>query len=192
MSSVSHIRTLATRRNKWVCALKTALAEVKIYGSAGDGAPPPPTKYTLVPYEEVVQHEKEAKEAPSTEAATPVGGWKLEDKNAALGELLRLDSLSKSKRCYSWEFLGRLSRSRRRTSRPLLVQNILTFRSQLRMTNPRQAQGLRFKETSSGAPSAGPSSLRQRTQAPPLGRTAGPTGPDELAAAEAIELEERP
>ncbi|CED83253.1 Predicted mechanosensitive ion channel [Phaffia rhodozyma] len=41
------------RHNKWVCALKEALKELKIYGSAGDPTPDPvvPIEYTLVPYE---------------------------------------------------------------------------------------------------------------------------------------------
>lgn len=43
------------RRNKWICALKNALADCEIYGPGGAGNPDPgedaPTKYTLVPYE---------------------------------------------------------------------------------------------------------------------------------------------
>ncbi|KAL7411131.1 Mechanosensitive ion channel-domain-containing protein [Mrakia frigida] len=42
------------RRNKWICALKDALAELKIYGPGGNGNPSPdpagPAEYTLVPY----------------------------------------------------------------------------------------------------------------------------------------------
>lgn len=42
------------RRNKWICALKEALAELKIYGPGGSGNPAPdpaaPIEYTQVPY----------------------------------------------------------------------------------------------------------------------------------------------
>lgn len=39
------------RRNKWICALKNALKEAKIFGPTGDpDAPAGPTKLTLVPY----------------------------------------------------------------------------------------------------------------------------------------------
>ncbi|WWC99777.1 hypothetical protein V866_006682 [Kwoniella sp. B9012] len=45
------------RRNKWICALKMALADLKIWGPAGAGNPEPdpaePVQYTLVPWEEV-------------------------------------------------------------------------------------------------------------------------------------------
>ncbi|KAK4686237.1 mechanosensitive ion channel protein 4/5/6/7/8/9/10, partial [Tremellales sp. Uapishka_1] len=46
------------RRNKWICALKMTMLELKIWGpaGAGDPAPPPPdaVRYTLVPYEDVM------------------------------------------------------------------------------------------------------------------------------------------
>ncbi|KAL7424777.1 hypothetical protein Q5752_000461 [Cryptotrichosporon argae] len=65
------------RRNKWICALKTSLAELKIYGPAGAGNPTPdpaePTKYTLVPYEEVraaEQPKKPSSPPPTFDAAT--------------------------------------------------------------------------------------------------------------------------
>ena len=42
------------RRNKWICALKTALKECKVYGPPGDpAAVVPPSEYTLVPWEDV-------------------------------------------------------------------------------------------------------------------------------------------
>ncbi|TFY54037.1 hypothetical protein EVG20_g9871 [Dentipellis fragilis] len=51
----------AKRRNKWVCALKTALAEVKIFGPEGNpDAVPAPTRYTLVPWEQVEEEERRA------------------------------------------------------------------------------------------------------------------------------------
>ena len=58
------------RRNKWICALKMTLADLKIYGpgGAGDPAPPPadPTQYTLVPWEEI-----KAKEQSSVPSQSP-------------------------------------------------------------------------------------------------------------------------
>ena len=45
---------LVQRRNKWICALKTALKECKVYGPTGDpGAIVPPSECTLVPWEDV-------------------------------------------------------------------------------------------------------------------------------------------
>ncbi|BGP00641.1 hypothetical protein NBRC10513v2_006440 [Rhodotorula toruloides] len=61
------------RRNKWVCALKVALAELQIFGPAGAGdpspAPPDPTPYTQVPWEEV----KADREAAAAKAAAQAG-----------------------------------------------------------------------------------------------------------------------
>lgn len=58
------------RRNKWVCALKVALAELQIFGPAGAGdpapGPPDPAPYTEVPWEEV----KAAREAAAAAAAS--------------------------------------------------------------------------------------------------------------------------
>lgn len=67
------------RRNKWICALKVAMAELQIYGPGEAGnpapAPAPPAEYTLVPYEELkakaaaAEKEKEAEEAKTKAAA---------------------------------------------------------------------------------------------------------------------------
>ncbi|KAI9511136.1 Mechanosensitive ion channel-domain-containing protein [Russula earlei] len=78
----------ATRRNKWICALKTYLAEAKIYGPKGNPAAiPAPTRYTVVPWDEV--QEKEEKSADRTLAASPVtmpempsGGYNLMSRSA--------------------------------------------------------------------------------------------------------------
>lgn len=77
----------AKRRNKWICALKSALAEVKIYGPSGDpNAESGPTKYTEVPWKDVQEQERRAAREKGHEVETPVpaGGWRLADKNAAL------------------------------------------------------------------------------------------------------------
>lgn len=77
---------VAKRRNKWICALKTALAEVGIYGPSGDpNAASAPAKYTQVPWAEV-KAEAEAKKREELHLPTPTGGWKLADKNAGLRE----------------------------------------------------------------------------------------------------------
>ncbi|KGB77411.1 serine/threonine protein kinase [Cryptococcus deuterogattii 99/473] len=56
------------RRNKWICALKMALAELKIFGPDGAGNPNPedagPTQYTLVPWEECKPRTTEDSTAP--------------------------------------------------------------------------------------------------------------------------------
>lgn len=78
---------LVQRRNKWVCALKTALKECKIYGSAGDPEVlPPATEVTLVPWEEV-----KASRAPAPsdidaipqdrEPLIPRGSYEFADRN---------------------------------------------------------------------------------------------------------------
>lgn len=47
-------RSLAKRRNKWICALKLSLAKVKMFGPGGNpDAKSTPTQYTLVPWEQV-------------------------------------------------------------------------------------------------------------------------------------------
>jgi len=79
----------AKRRNKWICALKAILAEVKIHGPSGDPNPPPAvSRYAKVPWD-VIQAEdrKKAGQKPSQAAddqLPPSGGWKLGDKNAAI------------------------------------------------------------------------------------------------------------
>ncbi|OWZ32002.1 serine/threonine protein kinase [Cryptococcus neoformans var. grubii Br795] len=64
------------RRNKWICALKMALADLKIFGPDGAGNPSPeeagPTQYTLVPWEECrprISEESTAPPPPFTSAA---------------------------------------------------------------------------------------------------------------------------
>jgi hypothetical protein len=71
---------LATRRNKWICALKTYLAEAKIYGPKGDpSAIAAPTRYTKVPWEEVKFKDKSpaGSMTPVTMPEMPRGGYNL-------------------------------------------------------------------------------------------------------------------
>lgn len=55
------------RRTKWICALKTAMAELEIYGPGGAGDPAPgapdPVQYTKVPWDEVKAKAAEAAKA---------------------------------------------------------------------------------------------------------------------------------
>ncbi|OSD01247.1 hypothetical protein PYCCODRAFT_1412753 [Trametes coccinea BRFM310] len=83
----------AQRRNKWICALKTSLKKVKIYGPKGDpDAPAGPQKLTLVPYDEVKAEEEEAKahapphskEPSSADLRVPGSEWTFADPNAAI------------------------------------------------------------------------------------------------------------
>ncbi|KAF8906527.1 hypothetical protein CPB84DRAFT_1675669, partial [Gymnopilus junonius] len=92
----------AQRRNKWICALKTILAEVKIYGPSGDPNPPPPvSRYAQVPWELIqAEDRKKAKETafqPVEGQLPPSGGWELGDKNTALREF---SSFRATKGCY--------------------------------------------------------------------------------------------
>ncbi|KAG6880319.1 hypothetical protein C0992_011068 [Termitomyces sp. T32_za158] len=74
----------ASRRNKWICTLKTALVELKIYGPSGNpDIPPPPTLYTKVPYEEIKAKECQTTEGVSNPQREPPE-WKLADKNAVI------------------------------------------------------------------------------------------------------------
>ncbi|KAF8161100.1 hypothetical protein B0H34DRAFT_839898 [Crassisporium funariophilum] len=78
----------AKRRNKWICALKTVLAEVKICGPGGDpNAPAGVTRYTQVPWDLIkAKDDTEAREANKhlTVPRSPTEGWRLDDKNAAI------------------------------------------------------------------------------------------------------------
>ncbi|EPQ57543.1 hypothetical protein GLOTRDRAFT_74415 [Gloeophyllum trabeum ATCC 11539] len=80
----------ARRRNKWICALKTALADCHIYGPKGNpDAIPAPSRITLVPWDKVERDDeaKLATQQPDDKEAgpeMPKGGWNLTDKNAEL------------------------------------------------------------------------------------------------------------
>ncbi|KAI5123926.1 hypothetical protein M0805_006343 [Coniferiporia weirii] len=72
------------RRNMWICALKTALAELSIFGSKGNpNAEPSPTMYTEVPWEEV-RAKQEAKKQIVHDPAPVAKQYNLSDKNAAV------------------------------------------------------------------------------------------------------------
>jgi hypothetical protein len=79
---------LAKRRNKWICALKTILGELKIYGPAGDPNPPPNvSRYAKVPWDIIEAEDRKAameKVSPPVDDQRFSRDWKLGDKNAAL------------------------------------------------------------------------------------------------------------
>ncbi len=86
MWSVSQFLT-AKRRNRWICALKEALAEVKIFGPKGDpNTIAGPVKYTEVPWKEVQEAERRARGDQRHSVGPPPEGWRLSDKNAVLCE----------------------------------------------------------------------------------------------------------
>ena len=88
------ILSAAKRRNKWICALKTSLAEVKIFGPKGNPkAIPPPERRTLVPWDEVKAKDEAALQEEPTEPKMPIGGWQLLDRNAVISEHAPLLSL---------------------------------------------------------------------------------------------------
>ncbi|OBZ67098.1 putative MscS family protein C2C4.17c [Grifola frondosa] len=82
----------AQRRNKWICALKSSLEKVQIYGPSGNPhAKPPPSRYTLVPWDDVVKQEQETEQPQRQQSAgglqelrIPNANWALTDSNAVL------------------------------------------------------------------------------------------------------------
>jgi len=74
----------AKRKNKWICALKAALTDLKIYGPSGNPNPKPSTsRYTIVPWE-LISEQDRVKEAGPQEPRVPVSDWNLTDSNTAL------------------------------------------------------------------------------------------------------------
>ncbi|KAJ7096303.1 Mechanosensitive ion channel-domain-containing protein [Mycena epipterygia] len=77
----------AKRRNKWLCALKTILADLGIYGPSGNPHAEPGTqRYTEIPWHEVKSEADKAKNSQekAPDAPVPVGGWRLSGQNAVL------------------------------------------------------------------------------------------------------------
>lgn len=73
----------AKRRNKWICALKSILGEVGIYGPGGNPDGPPSTaRYTQIPWEEFKAMERGSPMPRSPILPRPAGGWRLSDAHA--------------------------------------------------------------------------------------------------------------
>ncbi|TEB38382.1 hypothetical protein FA13DRAFT_1726059 [Coprinellus micaceus] len=81
--SNGQIASLKTkRRNKWICALKQALAEVMVYGPTGDPNPPPAvTRYTQVPWDTVLYEDQKGCRGEGCRkgyrCTSITAGWKL-------------------------------------------------------------------------------------------------------------------
>ncbi|KAI0958769.1 hypothetical protein AcV7_004488 [Taiwanofungus camphoratus] len=88
---------MATRRNKWISALKQAMQKAKVFGPKGDpDAIPDPDRYTEVPWKMIEEADKkklaklkqqERQEQPATqmqEMRAPVGKWTLTDNEAII------------------------------------------------------------------------------------------------------------
>ncbi len=87
---------LVRRRNKWICALKTSLAELKIFGPGGNpNKDASTTMYTQVPWDEFLElkRDEEARQAAASlqkhmhgvdETKIPKTDYSLQDKNALL------------------------------------------------------------------------------------------------------------
>jgi hypothetical protein len=85
-------RSAVRARNKWLCALKAILGEVKIYGPQGDpDAPPAPKRYTQLPWDLVKEEdERAARKRASEEHEGSVGvEWRLSNWNASIRELFQ-------------------------------------------------------------------------------------------------------
>ncbi|KZT08300.1 uncharacterized protein LAESUDRAFT_60532 [Laetiporus sulphureus 93-53] len=97
-SNWQHGALKATRRNKWITALKTAMAKAKIWGPKGDPDPPPAVdRVTLVPWEKIAEEdektEKEKKGQQRKEKRdsvtvqdmqAPAADWNMTDKQAII------------------------------------------------------------------------------------------------------------
>ena len=83
---------IAKRKNKWICALKAAMAELDIFGPTGNPNPKPSTsRYTLVPWDLVVEEDRSKEEGSHStppggilEPRIPESNWRLTDSNIAL------------------------------------------------------------------------------------------------------------
>jgi len=74
-----------------MCALKTALAEVKICGPSGDPhAPLEVSRYTKVPWA-IIDAEDRPKDTNSGVNRSRTSRWQLADENAAIGTCHHLD-----------------------------------------------------------------------------------------------------
>lgn len=74
----------AQRRNKWICALKQALREAKVFGPSGDPDAPAagPQKVQLIPYEE--EHQSPSAPAPAFPDANTRTNFNLTDSHNAM------------------------------------------------------------------------------------------------------------
>ena len=87
MGTRTHRRLIAKRQNMWICALKQALADCKIYGAKGDPNSPPGVQHvTMVPYEEIEKKDSAQPTSLPMEPLIPRGDYNLSDKNAVIAD----------------------------------------------------------------------------------------------------------
>lgn len=85
------------RRNKWICALKTSLLELKIFGPTGDpDKEPAPKKYTEVPWKEVKAKEEAKRREAGGHNSFVKSEYDFADRNVACESLLRIVDLRSS------------------------------------------------------------------------------------------------
>lgn len=83
---------IAKRKNKWICALKAAMADIEIYGPSGNpDAKPSVSRYTSVPWDLISAEDRrkagESHQIPPggiQEPRIPTSNWNLIDSNIAL------------------------------------------------------------------------------------------------------------
>jgi hypothetical protein len=80
----------ARRRNRWICALKTTLAEVKIYGPKGNPDETSTLRYTRVPWELIENEDRKAAQthASPPDYPAPNREWRLSDSQAVMREFI--------------------------------------------------------------------------------------------------------
>lgn len=77
----------AKRKNMWMCALKQALADCKIYGPGGDPNSPPGVQHvTMVPYEPPAPQDASPQSSRLEEPLIPRGNYNLADRNAVIAD----------------------------------------------------------------------------------------------------------
>lgn len=83
----------AKRKNKWICALKAALADIKIFGPGGNpNLRPSTSRYTIVPWELISEQDREedrlhsANPGGTQEPRIPTSNYHLTDSNIALAD----------------------------------------------------------------------------------------------------------
>lgn len=125
----------ARRRNKWICALKIALAEVEIYGSKGNPDEPSITRYTQVPWELIEAGDRKAAQthAPLPDYPAPAGGWQLSDSNTAFRDA---DVFEESDELYMTSPRRGLSQGDSLRSRPTAPMSASTTHTAMPMHEP--------------------------------------------------------
>ena len=164
----------AQRRNKWICALKSSMAKLNIFGPGGDpGGHPGPAKYTLVPWEEVKRKEDEEEHhrhatSHSPELQIPKGDWTFADQNSAIGASPRLAC-------------GGMCADAVRVHAPTVdnAQDVFDEGSQLYMPRPQQTPGATPRMRNATMPSM-PTAVSMPAPAPGMPTASAPPLMEEI------------